>query len=70
MDEEKKKHLYIIEWETKYGRLTDSNVAIFDDRQISQEEALRLIRAGEYSPYIVVISKDQARNVFGMKNLS
>lgn len=70
MDEEKKKHLYIIEHETKYGRLTDSNVAIFDDRQISQEDALRSIRAGEYSPYVVVMSKDQARNVFGMKNLS
>lgn len=70
MDEEKKKHLYIIEWETKYGRLTDRNVAIFDDRQISQEEALRLIHAGTYSPYVVVISKEQARNVFGMKNLS
>lgn len=70
MDEEKKKHLYIIEWDEDHGKLLSSKVAIFDDRQIQQREAIKLVSAGVYSPFVVVMSKEQARNVFGMTNLS
>jgi hypothetical protein len=70
MDEEKKKHLYIIEWDEKYNHLTAGMVGIFDDRQISQHEAIDSIAAGRYNPFVVTITKEQARNVFGMKNLS
>lgn len=74
MTEEKKQHLYCIEFTTTYGSTEFQSVAIFDDRQISQKDALRYLKKeripGEDHPNIVILTKEQARNVFGMKNLS
>lgn len=47
-----------------YGSIGRDMVAVYDKRDISDIEALSLIKADEYSPKIIVITKAQFDNVF------
>lgn len=59
-------HVKMIEYVEKYDFWCDQDkVALFDDRDISEEEVNKLIRAGdEYHPHVVFITKTQYDNVF------
>lgn len=54
------------EYTEKYDFWTEQdNVALFDDRDISEEEVNRLIREGdEYHPHVAFMTKKQYDNVF------
>lgn len=39
-------------------------IALFDDRQISEEEVSHIIQSGEYSQFVIVTTQLQFNNVF------
>ena len=43
-------------------------VILFNDENISEEEVMEIIRSGEFSSKIIIISKSQYENVFKSKN--
>lgn len=47
-----------------YPGLTSEMVALFDDRDLTEEEARRLISADEYSSNLIVMTKTQYETVF------
>lgn len=59
-------HVKMIEYTEKFDMWCEQdNVALFDDRDISEEEVNKLIREGdEYHPRVVFITKTQYDNVF------
>ena len=59
-------HVKMIEYTEKWDMWSEQdNVALFDDRDISEEEVNKLIREGdEYHPYVVFMTKKQYENVF------
>lgn len=59
-------HVKMIEYTEKYDFWAEQdNVALFDDRDISEEEVNKLIRGGdEYYPHVVFMTKKQYNNVF------
>ena len=59
-------HVKMIEYTEKYDFWAEQdNVALVDDRDISEEEVNRLIREGdEYHPRVVFMTKKQYNNVF------
>ena len=59
-------HVKMIEYTEKYDFWAEQdNVALFDDRDISEEEVNKLIRERyEYHPHVVFMTKKQYDNVF------
>lgn len=59
-------HVKMIEYTEKYDFWdAQDKVALFDGRDISEEEVNKLIREGvEYHPRVVFITKTQYGNVF------
>ena len=59
-------HVKMIEYTEKYDFWAEQdNVALFDDRDISEEEVNKLIREGdEYYPHVVFMTKKQYDDVF------
>ena len=59
-------HVKTIEYTEKYDFWTEQDkVALFDDRDISEEEVNKLIREGdEYHPHVISMIKKQYDNVF------
>lgn len=55
----------IVFFSVNFGHAVRDMVAVYDKRDISDVEALGLIKAEEYSPKIIVITKEQFDNVFG-----
>lgn len=64
---DKMDHLKIIPFSVEYGSFTERSVAVFDDRNIKEEEVIHFIRNAHntYHPHIIVISAQQAKSVFG-----
>ena len=57
-------HLMRIEF-TESGPWGDTErIALFDDRLISSEEAIKVLDSGEHSPFIIVCTREQFINVF------
>lgn len=54
----------IVFFSVNFGHTVRDMVAVYDKRDISDVEALGLIKAEEYSPKIIVITKEQFDNVF------
>lgn len=54
----------IVFFSVNFGRTVHDMVAVYDKRDISDVEALSLIKAEEYSPKVIVITKAQFDNVF------
>lgn len=54
----------IVFFSVNFGRTVRDMVAVYDKRDISDVEALSLIKAEEYSPKVIVITKEQFDNVF------
>lgn len=59
-------HVKMIEYTEKWDMWCEQDkVALFDDRDISEEKVNKLIRKGdEYDPHVVFITKTQYNNVF------
>ena len=54
----------IVFFSVNFGHAARDMVAVYDKRDISDVEALGLIKAEEYSPKVVVITKAQFDNIF------
>ena len=52
-------HIKIFEIEEDYGPLQFSKVVLFNENRITQEEAMRLVQAGEYNDNVLVIPEKQ-----------
>ena len=63
-------HVKMIEYTEKYDFWTEQDkVALFDGRDISEEEVNKLIREGdEYHPRVVFMTKKHYDNVFRILN--
>lgn len=57
-------HIMMFEIEEDYGPLQFSKVVLFNENRITQEEALRLVRAGEYNDNVLVIPEKQFISLF------
>ena len=61
-----KHHIKMIEYIERFDMWAEQdNVALFDERDITEEKVNKLIREGdEYHPYVVFMTKKQYENVF------
>lgn len=59
-----KKHIMAIEFSEIWGDTADSNIALFDKRDLTENEALAIIKAGVYDSRLLIASKTQFNNVF------
>lgn len=57
-------HVMIIEYDEVWPGATVPMVALFDERDLTEEEARRLIRSEFGSPKLVTMGKDQYMTVF------
>ena len=57
-------HIMRIEFEEECGPYTFERVALFNKNNITEEDAWRAIRAGEYNPNVLVMTKSQWESVF------
>lgn len=62
---EEMSHVGVLEIEERYGRaLTIEKVVLFNQKKLSEEEAMKVVRAGEYSPYVLMMPKAQYLGLF------
>ncbi len=63
---EKMEHIMAVSYALKWSEtLSEDKVAVFDDRQISQEDVLRHVNEGEtYDARIVYMTEKQFQNLF------
>ena len=61
-----KYHIKMIEYTERFDMWAEQdNVALFDERDITEKKVNKLIREGdEYHPYVVFMTKKQYENVF------
>lgn len=58
-------HVKMIELTIDYGAWSDDRIALFDDRDITPEEIVELIKLNiEYSDYFVLLTRQQYKNIF------
>lgn len=58
-------HVGVIEIEERYGQaLTIEKIVLFNEKKLSEEEVMKVVRAGEYSPYVLVVPKGQYLGLF------
>lgn len=57
-------HIMLLEIEEDYGSFRIPKVILFNRNKVSQEEALRLVRAGEYNDNVLCIPESQWRSLF------
>lgn len=57
-------HVMCIEYNQVWPGATVPMVALFDGRDLTEKEALDLIRAEQYSPKLVTMGKDQYMTIF------
>lgn len=48
--------------------LTNGNIILFNDENITEKEVIRTFEMGECSSYFVILTKRQYENVFKSKN--
>lgn len=58
------RHIKRITFTERWPEYEVTKVAIFDDRKITGEEVTKLIKLGEYSPFVIVATETQVNNVF------
>ena len=65
--QEKLERVHQIAFTMDYGSAEERCVALYDSTMVTEEEAVKFIHSGvEYSPKIVIMSAEQAKNVFGI----
>lgn len=52
-------HIMLIEFEEQIGPYRTEQILLYNENRISEAEALRLARAGEYNENVLIISKRQ-----------
>ncbi len=57
-------NIHVIDFSESYGSVEFEKVAIFNANMMSDEEAIKMIEVGEYSPNILVMDKKQWVNIF------
>lgn len=57
-------HIMLLEIEEDYGSFQVPKVILFNEKKVSQEDALRLVQAGEYSDNVLCIPKSQWFSLF------
>lgn len=57
-------HINLIELEEDYRSIQISKVVLFNSNLITQEEALRVVKSGEQSPFVLVMYKSQWEAIF------
>lgn len=64
---DKMSHLKMIPFSVEYGSIMEHNVAVFDDRNVKEEEVLHHIRNAHdvYHPHIIILTAQQSRSIFG-----
>lgn len=57
-------HIMLIEYEEQIGPYKQDKIMLFNEKHITEEEAKRCLRAGEYNENIILISKQQWESIF------
>lgn len=57
-------HVMLLDVEEDYGPLKIPKVVLFNENHVSQEEALRIVKAGEYHPSVLILPKSQWESLF------
>ena len=57
-------HLALLDIEEDYRSFRIPKIVLFNENQVTQEEALRVVRAGEYNENVLVVPKRQWVSLF------
>lgn len=57
-------HLMLLDIDEDYGSVRASKVVLFNENRVTQEEAIRVVRAGEYNDNVLIIPKRQWISLF------
>lgn len=57
-------HIMMFEVEEDYGSFQLPKIVLFNENRITQEDAMRLVRAGEYNDNVLVLPKKQWLSLF------
>lgn len=57
-------HVVLLEVDEDYRSFRMSKVVLFNENQVTQEEAIRVVRAGEYNDNVLIIPKRQWTSLF------
>ena len=57
-------HLMLLDVEEDYGAFQMPKVILYNENHVTQEEALRIARAGEYHPSVLTLPKRQWESLF------
>lgn len=57
-------HLMLLEVDEDYGSFQVPKVILYNENHVTQEESLRIARAGEYHPSVLVLPKRQWESLF------
>ena len=57
-------HLALLDIEEDYRSFRIPKIVLFNENQVTQEEALRVVRAGEYNDNVLVVPKRQWVSLF------
>lgn len=57
-------HVMLLEVEEDYGPFQVPKVVLYNENHVTQEEALRIVRAGEYHPSVLTLPKRQWETLF------
>ena len=61
-------NIIVVEYEEKVGDMSRNLIALINREAISEENAIRLLEAGEYSPHILSMSEGQWKSIFKGKD--
>ena len=57
-------HIMLFEVDEDYGSFQISKVVLFNKNHLTQEEALRIVKVGEYHPSVLTLPKRQWASLF------
>lgn len=57
-------NINVVEFSESYGNIKFEKVAIFNANMISEDDALKMIKAGEYNANVLIMDKKQWINIF------
>lgn len=57
-------HIMLLEVDEDYGSFQIPKVVPFNKNHVTQKEALQIVKAGEYNPYILSLPERQWKSLF------
>lgn len=57
-------HVKMMELTINYGDWSYDRIALFDDRDITPEQVIKLVREADQNEYFVLLTKEQYKNIF------